>query len=50
MVIQLQFLLKRSSLLHKVIAFVTDEGSNLIAMVTILYSIIDYEPLKICKA
>jgi hypothetical protein len=36
-------------MLHQVIAFVKDEGTNLSTMVTIMHSIIDYEPLKILK-
>jgi hypothetical protein len=44
--LQLQFLLKRSNLLHTVIAFAMDEGSNLIAMVITLYFIIDYETFE----
>jgi hypothetical protein len=49
MATQLWYLLENFSLLHWMIIFVKDEGTNLTIMVTILHSIIDYEPLKILK-
>jgi hypothetical protein len=49
MIIQLQVLLDKFGLLHQVIAFVKDEGTNLFAMAVVLHSIIDCEPLKILK-
>jgi hypothetical protein len=50
MVVQLQYLLDKFGLLHRVIAFRKDEGiNNLITMVATLHSIIDYEPLKIFR-
>jgi hypothetical protein len=49
MVIQLQVLLDIFSLLHRVIAFVKYEGTNLSAMATTLHSIIDCEPLNILR-
>jgi hypothetical protein len=39
--------LERFGLLHQVIAFGKDEGTNLITMATTLHFVIDYEPLKI---
>jgi hypothetical protein len=39
--------LKKYELLNQVIAFVKDESNNLIVMVAILQSIVDYEPLKL---
>jgi hypothetical protein len=45
MVIKLRFLLERFHLLHRVIAFVKDEGIDLIVMATTLHSIVDYIPL-----
>jgi hypothetical protein len=39
--------LEKFGLLHWVIAFVKDEGINLVAMVVVLHSIIDCELLKI---
>jgi hypothetical protein len=36
-------------MLHQVIAFVKDEGTNLSIMVTTMHSIINYEPLKILR-
>jgi hypothetical protein len=36
-------------LLHWVIAFAKDEGTNLATMATTLHSIINCEPLKILK-
>ncbi len=49
MAIQLQSLLEQYGLLHQVIAFVKDEGSNLIVMATTLHLIVDCEPLKLFK-
>lgn len=49
MAIQLQSLLEKYGLLHQVIAFVKDEGSNLTIMATILQSIVDCEPLKLLR-
>jgi len=41
--------LDKFHLLHQVITFIKDEGTNnLIITVATLHSIIDYEPLKIC--
>jgi hypothetical protein len=47
MVVQLQILLDIFGILHRVIAFVKEEGTNLSTLVTILHSIINCEPLKI---
>jgi hypothetical protein len=49
MAVQLQVLLDRFGLLHRVIAFIKDKSINLSAMATILHSIIDYEPLNIIR-
>jgi hypothetical protein len=49
MTIQLQVLLDRFGLLHRVIAFVKDEGTNLFGMANALHSIIDCEALKILR-
>jgi hypothetical protein len=49
MVIQLQVLFDKFSLLHRIIAFVKDENINLSTMVTTMCSIINYEPLKILR-
>lgn len=49
MAIQLQSLLEKYGLLHQVIAFVKDEGSNLTIMATILQSIVDCGPLKLLR-
>jgi hypothetical protein len=49
MTIQIQVLLDKFDLLHPIIAFVKDEGTNLSAMVATLYSIINCEPLKILR-
>ncbi len=46
MALQLQTLLEKIGLIHCVIAFVKDEGSNLGTMATTLESIVDCEPLK----
>jgi hypothetical protein len=40
-------LLERCGLLHQILAFVNNEGTNLITMVTILHFIINCECLKI---
>jgi len=39
--------LEKYELLNQVIAFVKDESNNLIVMVAILQSIVDYEPLTL---
>jgi hypothetical protein len=49
MTLRLQVLLDIFGILHQVIAFVKDEGTNLCAMATTLHSIVDCEPLKILK-
>jgi hypothetical protein len=49
MAIQLQVLLDIFGILHRVIAFVKDEGTYFCAMATTLHSIIDCEPLKIFR-
>jgi len=49
MAIQLHSLLEKYGLLHRVIAFVKDEGNNVIVMAKALQSIIDCEPLKLFK-
>jgi hypothetical protein len=41
--------LERFGLLHWVITFVKDEDTNLVAIVTTLHFIIDYEPFQILK-
>ncbi len=46
MVIQFWFLLERFHLLHRLIAFVKDEGIDLIVMATTLHSIVDCKLLK----
>ncbi len=40
---------ERFDLLHKIIAFVKDEGNNLTTMATTIHSIIYCEPLKILR-
>jgi hypothetical protein len=42
--VQFQSLLEKFGLLHWVIAFVKDEGTNMMIMKTTLHSIIDCEP------
>jgi hypothetical protein len=42
-------LLEWCGLLHQILAFVNDEGTNLITMVTTLHFIIDCECLKILR-
>jgi hypothetical protein len=49
MTIQIHVLLDKFGLLHPVIAFVKDEGTNLSTMAAILHSIIDCETLKILR-
>jgi hypothetical protein len=49
MAIQLQVLLDKFSLSHKVVAFLKDESTYISTMVATLHSIIDYEPLKILR-
>ncbi len=49
MATQFRYLLEKFGFLHWMMVFVKDEGTNLTIMVAILYSIIDYEPLKILK-
>ncbi len=44
---QLHSLLENYDLMHHMIAFVKDEGNNLMFMVTTLCSIVDYCPLKL---
>jgi hypothetical protein len=46
MALQLQRFLENFGLIHRVLAFVKNEGSNLGSMATTLWSIIDCEPLK----
>jgi len=46
MVIQLRFLLEEFHLLHWVMAFVKDEGIDLIVMATTLHSNVDYKSLN----
>jgi hypothetical protein len=48
-VIQFWSLLERFGLLHHVFAFVKNDDTNLMIMVTILHSINDCEPLKFFK-
>ncbi len=47
MVVQLCSLLEKYELMHQMITFVKDEGSNLMFMATTLCSIVDYRPLKL---
>jgi hypothetical protein len=47
MAIQLESLLSKFKLVHRVIAFVKDEGNNLTSMASTLCSIIDYQPLRL---
>jgi hypothetical protein len=47
MVSQLRSLLEKYDLMHYVIIFVKNEGSNLMSMATTLGSIVDYCPLKL---
>jgi hypothetical protein len=49
MVIQLESLLSKFKLVHHVIAFVKDEGSNLTSMASALCSIIDCQHLRLLK-
>jgi hypothetical protein len=49
MALQLQGLLEKIGLIHHVLAFVKDEGSNLGFMVMALQSIVDIEPLKMLR-
>jgi hypothetical protein len=49
LVAQVRFLLKKFGMLHWVITFVKDEGTNLITMAIALHFIIDCEPLKKIK-
>ncbi len=44
---QLCSLLEKYDLMHCLIAFVKDEGNNLLSMVTTLRSIVNYCPLKL---
>jgi hypothetical protein len=44
---QLHSLLEKYDLMHHMIAFVKDEGNNLMFMATTLRSIVDYCPLKL---
>jgi hypothetical protein len=44
---QLHTLLEKLDLMHYVIAFVKNEGSNLMFMATTLHSIVDCQPLKL---
>lgn len=46
MVIQLRFFLEKFHLLHRVTAFVKDEGIDLIVMATTLHSNVDYKSLN----
>jgi hypothetical protein len=47
--IQLESLFSKFGLLHHVIAFMKDEGSNLTIMAFALCSIIDCQPLRLIK-
>jgi hypothetical protein len=47
MVDQLHTLLEKFDVMHYVIAFVKDQGSNLIFMTTTLHSIVDCQSLKL---
>jgi hypothetical protein len=49
MAIQFESLLSKFGLLHHVIAFKKNEGSNLIIIAFALHSIIDCQPLKRIK-
>jgi len=49
MVVQLHILLDRFGLLHLIIAFVKYEGMILFALVIVLHSIFNYEPLNIFR-
>jgi hypothetical protein len=44
---QLHSLFEKHDLMHRMIAFVKDEGSNLMSMAIKLHSIVDYRPLKL---
>jgi hypothetical protein len=47
MVNQLRSLLEKYGLMHRMIAFVKNEVSNLMSMATTLSFIVDYHPLKL---
>ncbi len=47
MVDQLRNLLEKFDLMHYVIAFMKDRGSNLLLMTTTLHFIVDCQPLKL---
>jgi hypothetical protein len=49
MAIQLESLFSKFGLMHRVIAFVKDDGNNLTTMAFALCSIIDYQPLRLIK-
>ncbi len=44
---QLQALLEKFDLMHRVVAFVKDGGNNLTSIATSLHSIVDCQPLKL---
>jgi len=46
---QLQSLLEKFGLIHRVLAFVKDEGNNLVSMATTLCSFVDCELLNLPK-
>jgi hypothetical protein len=47
MVHQLCSLFEKCNLMHYIIIFVKDESNNLMSLVTIIHSIVDYCPLKL---
>jgi hypothetical protein len=47
MVIEFELFFLKFELMHCVIEFVKDKGSNLTTMAYVLCSIIDYEPLRL---
>ncbi len=44
---QLHSLFEKYDLMHRMIVFVKDESNNLISMVRILHSLVNYRPLKL---
>ncbi len=42
-------MLEKFGLLHQIITFGKNEGTNLITMATTFHFVIDYEPLKILR-
>jgi len=47
MVGYLHSLFEKYDLMHHMIAFMKNEGNNLISMATILHSIVNYHPFKL---